>query len=257
MAFKLGLSLAILLLWTLPAPQNPAQGLILIYDPLAEPPAKSDGLSVAEKALVGSEVLPATRQYWKGRGVECGPNDRSGFNLFPSVVHGSFTRAGVSQEGVLYRYCATRRKVAKNGIVVLEAGRVVAHIVYEGGWGNGLLALPDIDGSGQSPMLIVGGGTTRGETVEAVAILKLSGEGVTNFGYAWTYDAVCGAALREGQKGQKEAYRLFARRGATPVFYLQAFVGGCKEPPKWVPSGNPEQITLVHAGQPGVYVRLK
>jgi hypothetical protein len=54
----------------------------------------------------------------------------------------------------------------ENGIVVFEADHVVAHVVYgayPGTHGDrGPLALPDIDGSGHSPILIMSGGTHLG-----------------------------------------------------------------------------------------------
>lgn len=212
----------------------------------------------AERALVESEIKPTASEYWRSKKIVA-PCDPGEFTVL-DVVKGSFTIAHANQEALLYRYCTTGHNLAKNGIGVFESGHVVAHVVYQGGWDSGLLISPDIDGSGRSPILIVSGGTNMGETWQAVSIIELTDKGVMNFGVAQTYGGSCQtdpAGSAGQQKGGQTAYRLFAKKSATPAFFHQAFTANCREPAKWVKSGILAAISLRDAGRSDRYIRLK
>lgn len=233
--------------------------LILIYqepefdDSLPGLPAKSSILSVAEDALIKSEILPAARQYWKERSVNCDSSGSLGFRIVnTSPVRGSFTKPHASQKAILYTYCVTGHNFANNGVVVFEADHVAAHIAYKGGWGQDMQAVPDIDGNGESKILIVTGGTAQNTSWQVISVIGLTEKGVQNFGHAETYTGDCEGGFGfppHNHKGQEATYKLFARKGPTPVFYREPFSGDCGEPTKWHKSGRREQISLEDTAQ--------
>jgi hypothetical protein len=211
------------------------------------------GLSDSQKALIKTDILAAAGLYWKSRGEDCDPGE---FRILDGA-EGSFTRPNAKQKGILYEYCESGHNFAEDGIVVFEGDRVVAHIVYEGGWGGGLQSVPDIDGSGQSRILIVGGGTNMGENGQTASMIELSEKGVKNFGSTETYHDDCGVSETVDPEPKEAAYKIFARKGTAPVFYRETFTGECAQMEKWAKSGALEQITLDDAEKPGIYIRLK
>ena len=219
-------------------------------------------LSDAEQALVKSEILSAAGQYWKGKSENCDPGDAYGLRIEPAFAQGFFTKPQTNQKAVLYAYCMTGHNFANNGIVVLEAGHVVAHIVYSGGWEQGISALPDINGNSQAKILITTGGFAMGTSWEVISIIGLSDRGVREFGHTETYSGDCEAGSAgfrpKSEKGTETTYRLFVRKGPTPGFYRETFIGDCGEPTKWRKSRTREKITLEGATQASVrYFRLK
>jgi hypothetical protein len=262
---KVGFSFAAGLFWALSAAQAFPQDLVQVYAiPELKTPVhqagnapEAVGLSASQKAVMENDILAAARRYWKDQGEDCDPQDRTGGFTIRNGSEGSFTRLHAKQKAVLYQYCMTGHNFADNGIVVFEGDRVAAHIVYKGAWDHGLLSLPDLDGSGQSPILIVSGGTNMGETWQAVSIIELSEKGVKTFGHTETYRDDCGSTETAGPDDQPTTYKLFAKKGTSPVFYRESFAGDCAQPVKWAKSGALEQITLDDAGKSGIYIRLK
>jgi hypothetical protein len=264
------------LIVTLSAAAAPLQPLVLVYQVPElggghadlRPAPKSARLSNQEQALIRTEILPAAREYWRGRSASCNRNGPDGFpddfRIDPSVAPGSFTRPRATQKAILYSYCQTGHNFAYNGIVVFEADRVVAHIAYEGGWSGGIVALPDIDGNGQSEILIITGGTSMGAGWQVISVIALSEKGVRNFGHTETYSGDCDSQSASS-KGTETTYRLFVREGPKPVFYRETFIGDCGKPTQWRQLGNRERITLRDTAQsPNTswsmnvkYVRLK
>ena len=258
---KVSFSLAAGLFWALSAAQGVPQDLIQVY---AVPELKTSshevrntpevgGLSDLQKTVVENEILAVAHRYWNDRGEDCDPQDR----IILSGVEGSFTRPHAKQKAILYQYCMTGHNFADNGIVVFEGDHVTAHIVYQGGWDSAILSLPDIDGSGQSPILILGGGTNMGETWQTASMIELSEKGVRNFGHTETYHDDCGVAETGDPEGKATDYKLFARKGTSPVFYRESLTAKCAKPTKRVKSGALEQIALDDAGKSNIYIRLK
>ena len=204
-----------------------------------------------------NDILAVARRYWKDQGEDCDPQGRIGGFTILNGLEGSFTRPHAKQKAILYQYCMTGHNFADNGIVVFEGDHVTAHIVYKDGWDSALLSLPEIDGSGQSPILILGGGTNIGETWQTASMIELSEKGVKNFGLTETYHDDCGLAETGDSGRNATAYKLFARKGTSPVFYRESLTGECAQPTKWVKSGALEQITLDDAGKSSIYIRLK
>jgi hypothetical protein len=262
---KTGFWLAAALFWMLSATQGRAQDLIQVYA-LPEPKTPSHRtrnaseavrLSDSQKAMLENKILAAARLYWKQHGEDCDPQDRIGGFIIRQGAEGSFTRPHAKQKAILYQYCMTGHNFADNGIVVFEDDRVVAHLVYEGGWDSMLLSVPDIDGRDQSPILILGGGTNMGVTWQTVSMIELSERGVKNFGHTEIYYDDCDVPGRYDSDRRATDYKLFARKGTSPVFYRESLQGGCGQPTQGAKPGAMEQITFDDAGKSNVYIRLR
>ena len=210
-----------------------------VYDARLTP--KAVPLPSAEESIVRREVSTTARRIWGGRLQNC--DDDSGKPDIIDHAQGSFTRRDASQTAILYRYCTTGHNFALDGIAIIEQGQLVSHLVYEGSWDNALGALPDLDGNGQTELLISTGGTNMGETWNVVSIIELSGNNVRKFGMVQTYLDNCGVAENEGEA---TAYKISAKAATAPVFYREAFTnkecGGNKD--KWTSTGNRKQISM-------------
>jgi hypothetical protein len=217
----------------------PAQDVRPVYDARLTP--KAVALPAAEESIVRREVARTARAIWGLRLQNC--DSDSGKPDIIDHAQGSFTRQGASQTAILYRYCTTGHNFALDGIAIIEHDQIVSHLVYEGSWDNALGALPDLNGNGQTELLISTGGINMGETWGVVTIIELADNNVRKFGMAQTYMDNCGVAENEGEA---TAYRISARAGARPVFYREAFgnkdCGGNKD--KWTSLGNRKQISL-------------
>ncbi len=195
----------------------------------------------SEEALMKEKILPAARKLWHAQESDlvCTPD------FEPTALdraQGSFTRPKSDQRAILYRYCETGHNMALNGIAIIENAQVVTHIVYEGGWDNGIGAMPDLNGNGLSEILVASGGTNQGVTWKSISIIELSVNRVTKFGQTETYSDNCGVGEKNGKA---EACRLSVKVGETPVFYREAFVNkGVCDGGTWTKSGTPRQISL-------------
>ena len=206
----------------------PAQGAKPIFDGrLTLKPGK---LSSPEETLMKDTVLPAARQAWheRERDAECD----AGFK--PSaldIAAGSFTKPKSDQRAILYTYCTFGHNMALNGIAVIENGRVVTHIVYEGGNDRAIGALPDINDNGLSEILIATGGTNQGITWGTISIIEIAGSEIVQFGQTGTLADDSG--IHE-KTGKIKANRISVKAGKTPVFYREIFVdngsGGWRKP---------------------------
>ena len=139
--------------------------------------------------------MPAARQAWKQRGRDgvCigGPAIRA-----IDVSSGSFTRANAAQRAILYMYCEVGHNMDLDGIAIIENGRIVSHIVFEGASNTAIGALPDINGNGLAEIVIATGGTNQGQSWAVISITEISGKETTDFGQAATYSDT----LRRGRE---------------------------------------------------------
>ena len=218
------------ILAVLAAPVNaPAQDAKPIFDGrLALKPTK---LSSSEESPMKDRVLTAARKAWheRERDGEC----EAGFKPTAlDIAPGSFTKPKSEQKAILYAYCSVGHDMNLNGIAVIENGRVVAHIVYEGGGDRAIGALPDIDGNGLSEILVATGGTNQGVTWQTISIIELAGSEITEFGQTGTLSDDCGI---DEKNGKTKANRISAKVGRTPAFYREAFVnnGSCGGAGTW------------------------
>ena len=178
-------------------------------------------LSAAEQKLFHQAVAPAARKAWRERERDtlCEPG-------FPpaaiDIAAGAFTRAGAAQKAILYRYCAIGHNLLLDGVAVIEGDRVAAHILFEGGENTAIGALADLNGNGVSELLIAAGATDQGVTSAWMSIVELAPGGhVTKFGQTATLSDDCGAK----ETGcVATAWRIWAKAGARPAFFKDAFV---------------------------------
>jgi hypothetical protein len=213
--------------------QSPTQELRLIYD--ARRNLEQGKTSNIEEAILEREIHPIARRRWG----KCTDEVEGEFGVV-DVAQGAFTKPQSNQKAFLYRFCHTAHLFAQNGIAVLEDGKIVAHLVYEGGTDSQVGALPDIDGNGLSEILILGFGSTQGETHTGISIIELSQKGGRKFGKTETYFDNCGA----DEKSKATAYKIYVRAATTPAFYRETFVNNCglKEP--WSRSEAPKRIAI-------------
>ena len=202
-----------------------ASGLRVLYDARTSP--KPAAPSAAEAALLESAVRPAARQaFQKLEG--CADE----FTVV-DVAAGSFTRAQARQKAILYRYCTTGHGFAADGLAVIEDGRVVAQVFYEGGWDSALGALPDLNGDGLSEILVASGGTNQGITTTSVAVIGVA-SGVKKFGRFQVYEDNCGS----GAAPNVSASKLLARPGKSPAFFSEELTNSSCEGGSWRKKGS-------------------
>lgn len=183
------------------------QGMLLVYDGRSDDEAAK--VSEADIRVIKAQALPAARRAW---GDEC--DEEAGF---VAAAEGSFTSAA-KQRAVLYRYCETGHGFANNGLVILENGKVVKNIVYNGGSDNSLKAVPDINGNGTWELAIGGGSTNQGYTRSVVSLIEIAGgRGVTSFGDADIYEDDCGAR----EKCRMTAYAIYAKKVGRKTSYFR------------------------------------
>ena len=187
-------------------------------------------------------VLPAARKAWHAR--ERDGDCQTGFeSIAVDIAPGSFTKPKSGQKALLYKYCTLGHNLDLNGIAIIENGRVVAHIVYEGGEDHALGALPDIDRNGLSEILIATGGTNQGITWGTISILELSGSGITRLGQTGTLSDDCGT---NETSCKMTANRISVKVGSPPAFYREVFVdhGARSGAGAWKKSGGLAPISL-------------
>jgi hypothetical protein len=143
-----------------------AQSLQAVYDGRAEQSAATP--SSVDAQLIKCYALPKARQVWRNSEV-C----QEDFNVV-DVANGSFTKANAVQRAVLYRFCITGHNLANNGIAIIEDGKIVAHVVYDGGEDSSIKALTDINGDGLFEIVLGDGGTYQGITVAVAILIEIS-----------------------------------------------------------------------------------
>jgi hypothetical protein len=182
-------------------------------------------------ALLKERILPAARQFWQEQEeiATCIIGEEP---VAMDIAQGSFTRADSRQQALLYRFCQTGHNRALNGIAVIENDRMVAHILYSGGWDNAIGAMPDLNGNGLSEIVLACGGTNMGQTWKSMAIIEATARGVTAFGRKQIYSDNCGVA---DTGGKAQAGRLSVKPGKTPLYFRDGFVntGVCRGVGEW------------------------
>ena len=204
-----------------------AQNVTTLYDGRLE--NNPEPVSSSDVQLVRRNALPAARRAW---GSEC-----EEATDFIGTASGSFTATGKAQRIVLYRYCEMGHAFSNNGLVVIEGGRVVRNIVYNGGGENTIVSLPDINQNGISEVLLAGGSTNQGYTGSVISILELTSSGALEFGDADVYEDNCGAV----ERCKMTAYKVTAKPGAKPIYYRETFQ---KRGGKWQSAGAAKVLKL-------------
>ncbi|MEJ7848748.1 MAG: hypothetical protein WKF92_11740 [Pyrinomonadaceae bacterium] len=203
-----------------------------IYDPLRKDLPKV--FTDAEEKLVMAKVVPMARIRWKDTG---GCDEAENFNI-TGAASGAFTRKAARQRAILYELCQTGNGFANNGLVIIEAGKIVAHFVSEGGWNLNVISLPDIIKNGFDELAIeTSGGMHQGYSGTSVTMLEVSASAGKELGWFLAYTNEC----ENSEPGEycDRSYKITAQPAAAPVFYQQKYDNaGTDEITKWVVSGK-------------------
>lgn len=179
----------------------------VIVDPTKNSPAMK--ASAAEEKLVKS-FLPDVRSIWDSDVCE------ESFSITGSAT-GAFTAKNTVQKAFLYEFCQTGNGFANDGIVITEAGRIVAHFIYEGAWTGGLSRLADINGNGIDELLVTNyGGMHQGISATGIDIIEFFGKSFREIG-ATQID-------QSDDNGNAYSYKISVKTGVQPVFYREKFV---------------------------------
>ncbi|MDQ6787218.1 MAG: hypothetical protein M3033_10460 [Acidobacteriota bacterium] len=198
-----------------------AQTTQVIVDPTKTAPALK--ATAAEEKLIKS-LLPKVRRIWTSDTCE------ESFSI-TGVASGAFTKKDSTQKAFLYEFCETGNGLANDGILITEAGRVVAHFIYEGASTGGLNSLPDLNGNGVDELLITNyGGMHQGISGTGIDVIEFFGKSLKEIGATEIEYA------EETEKGEKGySYKISVKTGASPVFYREKFV---KKGKTWRKVGN-------------------
>lgn len=223
-----GIAAALLSMISAAAAQTP----VVIHDPASNTsqPARSESV----ERFVKDRLLPKARAKWS-EAEYCTGSDLS----VVGFADGSFTKAGASQQIVVYELCQTGNGFANNGIAVVEGGRVVVHFAVEGGWNLDVSRVPDINQNGRDELAIeTGGGMHQGYTGSSVTVLEVSETAAKELGVFVVFTNECETPVAD--KYCDRHYRLTATPGPRPAFFKQKLVNrGTDEKPRWVASGKP------------------
>ncbi len=208
------------------------QTLVTIYDPLRKDLPKD--VTAAEEKLVTAKAVPKARIRWKDAG---GCDEAENFNII-GAGSGAFTRKAASQRAILYELCQTGNGFANNGLVIIEAGKIIAHFVSEGGWNQNLISLPDANKNGYDELAIgTSGGMHQGYFGTSVTMVEVSAAAAKELGWFLTYTNECENGGPEEYCDR--SYKITAKAAAAPVFYQQKYENkGSDELTKWVVSGK-------------------
>jgi hypothetical protein len=178
-------------------------------------------ITAEEETLLRNRVLPAARVHWRKEAklAECTPGFQSGA---VDVAEGTFTRAGAEQRAILYNFCTLGHDRVLEGIAVVEDGRLMAHVAFQGGDAHAISALTDINGNGIAEILLASGGTNQGITWGDVRIVELGGAQVHKLGRVATLDDNCGTGA---DACKMMAYRVWVKPGPAPVVLRDTFAG--------------------------------
>lgn len=196
----------------------------VVFDPTKN--VSETKASPAEEMLVKT-VLPKARKTWT---EDVCTEDFS----ITGKAKGSFTKQNAAQTAFIYEFCQTGNGFANDGIVIVEAGKIVAHYLYEGAWTLDLTSLPDINNNGIDELVVHNsGGMHQGIFGTGLDILEISPKGIKEIGATQTSYNDCGAGLSKNCRD--DSYKITADKDEIPIFYSQKFVQVRK---KWKPLGK-------------------
>lgn len=221
---------------------------VTIYDPVRTAPEKN--FSAAEEKLIKVKAIPKARARWK----EVSGCDGGNLNII-ATASGAFTRKNSRQQALLYELCQTGNGFANNGLVIFEAGKIIAHFVTEGGWNLGIANLPDVNRNGFDELAIeTSGGMHQGYYGGSVAMLEVSATAIKSLGWFLVYTNECESGGPD--EFCDRSYKITAKPATVPVFYRQKYDDkGNDEKAKWVASGK--RVVAKPNKDNSKYTRLK
>ena len=162
------------------------------------------------------------------------------------VAEGAFTEPGAEQQAVLYLMSLWPRCCPKMGLAVVEDGRLVRNVAFEG-VAQDLKPIPDLDGDDRNEIVYIGSFGMGGQNTTGFTLVSFGADGVTEWGGTTINDDSC-AAMQPGST----AARVTAIPG--PEFTIERYSMATCEGSEWQPVGGPEPLEL---GQSGIeYVDL-
>lgn len=189
----------------------------------------------ANVEMVRRDALPVARRLWR-RAEGC----REEFQVI-DAAYGAFTEAGMSQRAILYRFCVTGDDVARGGIAITQAGRVVAHVTIENAAPDGIRRLPDLDRNGVAELLLVDHAEHQGERTTTVSIVQLEPGGVRSLGLIGVNRRAAGEA---GRDRAEEASILHAIPGPHPRFEMETYEHPEGSRARWIGTEKLHPVTL-------------
>lgn len=205
---------------------------VTVYDPLKKEAEKS--FTAVEEKLVTAKAVPKALTYWKDT---AGCDAAGNFNI-TGAASGAFTRKAASQRAVLYELCQTGNGFANSGLVIIEAGKIIAHFVSAGGWNLNVISLPDINKNGFDELAVeTSGGMHQGYSGTSVTMLEVSLAAAKELGWFLAYTNECENGGPEEYCDR--SYKITAKPAVATVFYQQRYDNkGSDETTKWVASGK-------------------
>lgn len=162
------------------------------------------------------------------------------------VADGAFTEPGAEQQAVLYLMSLWPRCCPKMGLAVVEDGRLVRNVAFEG-VAQDLKPIPDLDDDGRNELVYIGSFGMGGQNTTGFTLVSFGADAVTEWGGTTINDDSC-AAMQPGST----AASVTAIPG--PKFTIERYSMATCEAAEWQPVGGPEPLEL---GQSGItYVDL-
>lgn len=199
--------------------------LTRIYDGRDE--VSQTKISDQEKQLIENFVRQNEKEikkFGKSREFEC---EKESFRI-DSVAEGFFTRKKSLQKAYLYSFCYSGQAqyaTYLGGVVIVENSKPTGHYVFANIHGyNNLKSLPDLNRNGYSEITLEFHHSISGhQFVGAIKIFDLAPSGLMEV-------ATLDIFSRLGENDI--AYRIYGKRGATPIFSRETYESGYQES-KW------------------------
>lgn len=206
-----------------------AQNSIVVNDPTrTSEPAKP---SAAEQALFDRDVLPKVRE--RNSSDVCEGNAE-----IAGVAHGAFSHTGAKQSLIFYQYCQTGNGFGWAGLVLIENGKLAGSYISNAAWTVDIGRVGDVNQNGLDEFTLHwSGGMHQGQGGIGVDLMEFSGGFPKGIGWY--------KAEEFADTEVSAAWRLTAKPGTQPVFYVQRFT--TKDEKKWraVGKARPRKLAKV------------
>lgn len=192
-----------------------AQKTVVVNDPTKTSATAKP--SAAEQAIFDRDVLPKVKKRISADVCE-------GNAEVAGVANGAFSRAGAKQSLIFYQYCQTGNGFGWAGLVLIENGKLVAHYISAAAWTVDIGRVADVNQNGLDEFTLHwSGGMHQGQGGVGVDLMEFSG-GLPK-GIGWY------KAEEFADTEVSAAWKLTAKPGKQPVFYVQKFT--TKDEKKW------------------------
>jgi len=169
---------------------------------------------------------------------------------FLSSVQGSFTRAGASEDLVLYLVSPWPRCCPMVGLALFRDGAPVRHTVFDGAH-QALVLFPGGGGDGRDGAFLMGSFGQGGSMSGSLTALAFEGEGWREVGFLPIYGGDCGSGLAGGAE---TAYRILG--DVMGRLFREEYRSDCSG--VWERVGEREEVEAAVSGwrEPTEFVEL-